>query len=800
MLRFPRTLLAASISAAFVVPQTQAETMSDDSVQELPAIDQCLINEPESENPNQLPVNVEADSLEAINGDKATYRGNVVVVQGKKRMVADNVTLHQQDNVVVAEGNVTFSDGEVKAISDKATNNLNTDFVTLENTNYQFLCEPGRGEAVYVAKTGKAVYEIEDGTITSCPEGDNSWRMVASSIDIDQNEEEATFYNPRFEIVSVPVFYLPYLTVPIGDTRKTGFLYPTVSYGSSDGFEMEVPIYWNLAPNYDLETTFKYMQERGTQLNSTFRHLSDFGNTNLKSEYLADDKKYPEYGDRWGFQWEHNGIYQQNWQFEVDYSKVSDIRYFNDLDSNIGNKEDGQLIQEGKATYRSDSWDASLLARDFQVLTPNNTPYRLLPQLEFNYYAPELMRYLDFDVKSHVSRFDTDDSEAPSATRIHIEPGFTIPIGSTWGSWTTEARLLGTYYQQDLTGVNTTDQKVYNDSGELVDNPNFGLEENVSRVIPEFRTHAGVVLERDTTIFQNYTQTLEPQVQYVYVPEEDQSNIGNYDTTLLQTDYYGLFRSRKYSGVDKIAEANQFSYGASSRFFDSDYKERLNISFGQIFYIDKDTKSSSISEEANKSNYSAWAVEMDFNYDDYLFYHGGVQYDIDTSAMQLANSTLEYRFSGGYIQGNYRYVSKEYLDCTVGQCASEGNGNVNVSDITVDGISQAGLLAGYTINRNWNTSAQYFYDLTTDEALEWLARLNYTSDCWYVGFTYTKQLQNWDPSFSSYPDANPKYENNFSLNFGIIGFGTKIGAGSGLAGVDSAGNSLGYGRPFFLNN
>ncbi|KJY83586.1 LPS biosynthesis protein [Vibrio galatheae] len=791
MLRFPRTLLAASISAAFIVPQTQAETISDDSVQELPIIDQCLINEPEAENPNQLPVNVEADSLEAINGDKATYRGNVVVVQGKKRMLADNVTMHQQDNIVVAEGNVTFSDGEVKTISDKATNNLNTEEVTLENTNYQFLCEPGRGEAVYVAKTGKAVYEIEDGSITSCPEGDNSWRMRASSIDIDQNEEEATFYNPRFEVGNVPIFYLPFLTVPIGDTRKTGFLYPTVSYGSSDGFEMEVPIYWNLAPNYDLETTFKYMQERGTQLNSEFRYLSDLGYSTIKSEYLADDKKYPEYGDRWGFQWQHSGIYQQNWKFEADYSKVSDIRYFSDMDSSIGKQEDGQLIQEGQASYRSENWDASILARDFQVLSSGTTPYRLLPQIEFNYYAPELMRYLDFDVISHISRFDTDGEGQPSATRVHIEPGITIPIGTTWGAWTTEARLLGTYYQQELDGVDTTSTTLSDSSN----NPYYGLEESVSRLIPEFRSHAAIVLERDTVVLDNYTQTLEPQVQYLYVPEKNQNNIGKYDTTLLQTDYYGLFRSRKYSGVDEIAAANQFSYGASTRFFDEDYKERLNISFGQIFYLNKDTKTqSSLDNDTKPSNYSAWAVEMDFNFADYLFYHGGIQYDIDSSELQLGNSTLEYRFGGGYIQGNYRYVTRKYIESTLGDSIGD------LDSITEEGISQAGLLAGYEITRNWNASAQYFYDLTTENSLEWLARLNYTSDCWYIGFTYSNRLRSWNPNFSSYPTATPKYENNFSFNFGIVGFGTTIGAGSGLAGLDSAGNSLGYGRPFFLNN
>ena len=780
MQSFSRTLLAASISTALYVSTTQAETITDSSVQEMPSIDQCLI-EPAAENETQLPAHVESDRLEAINGDKAIYSGDVRVKQGNKTILADNVTLHQQENIVVAEGNVNFSDGQIKSTSDRATNNLTTDEMTLENTDYEFLCEPGRGDAVYIARTGKAVYEIEDGSITSCPIGNNAWRLRASSIDVDQNEEQATFYNPRFEIQSVPVFYLPYLTVPIGDTRKTGFLYPTVSYGSKDGFETEIPVYWNLAPNYDLETTLKYMEKRGTQLNSKFRYLSDLGSGNIKSEYLPDDKKFKDKGDRWGTQWQHTGIFKEAWLFETDYSKVSDNDYFTDISSSsIGKREDGQLLQEGKATYRSQNWNASVLVRDFQVLAPNNQPYRLMPQVEYDYYAPKVMEYLDFDMISHVSLFDTDAKGKPSATRVHVEPGVTIPIGNTWGTWTTEARLLGTYYQQDLHGVDTTIDE-YKD-----------LEESVSRVIPEFRSHAGIVLERGTTIVGNYTQTLEPQVQYLYVPDKDQNNIGLYDTTLLQTDYYGLFRSRKYSGVDRIAAANQVSYGASSRFFDDEYKERLNISFGQIFYIDKETKQKLHTNEPDKdSNYSSWAIEADFNYDDYLFYHGGVQYDVDTSAMQLANSTIEYRFADGYIQTNYRYVTKEYIEDTV---------DFNVGSITKDGISQAGLLGAYQISPKWNASAQYFYDLTTKEELEWLARLNYKSDCWYIGFTYSNQLSGWKGDYINTSNATPVYENNFGVNFGIIGFGTNLGSDSGAIGESSANNSLSYGRPFFLNN
>ncbi len=787
MSRFSRSFLAASISTIFFAPQIHAEDASDNREQKLPAIDQCLVNDPEPDSPYEQPINVEADNLEAINGDKATYSGNVIVLQGKKRIQADSITLHQKENIAVAEGNVSFSDGEVKAVADKAVNNLNNDEMTLENTKYNFLCEQGRGEAAYIAKTGKAVYKIEDGSITSCPEDDNAWRMRASSISIDQEKEQATFYNPRLEVQSIPVFYLPFLTVPIGDTRKTGFLYPTVSYGTRDGFELNIPIYWNLAPNYDLETAFHYMQNRGAQVNSEFRYLTDFGQGKVSSEYLASDALHTDKGARWGIQYEHSGIFNQAWKFEIDYSKVSDVDYFSDLDSDIGNREDGQLIQDGRVTYRSQNWDTSIQVRQFQLLLENQTsanqPYRLMPQVAFNYYSPELMRYLDFDFKSHISRFETDAEGKPSATRIHVEPGIKIPFGNTWGSWTTEARLLGTYYQQDLDGINTADY------GEL--------EEKVSRVIPEFKTKAGIVLERDTVLVNNYTQTLEPQIQYLYVPEQEQDNIALYDTTLLQTDYYGLFRSRKFSSVDRIASANQFTYGASSRFFDDGYKERLNIAFGQIFYLDRDLKDPEDRQATNdiRTNYSAWAVEMDFNYDDYLFYHGGIQYDVDYNTLQLANSTIEYRFNGGFVQTNYRYVTKDYIEDTVGD-------NFNVSNITQDGISQAGILAGYQLSRRWYTSAQYFYDLTTNEAIEWLATLRYTSDCWYMGFSYSNQLKTWGTTslngLAYYED--PIYENNFSFNIGIIGFGTNIGAGSSMTGLDSSSNSLGYGRPFFLNN
>ncbi|CAM2809202.1 LPS assembly protein LptD [Vibrio rarus] len=819
MLNIPRTWLALSITTALWVTNVQAETsvqenslqdqdsvsnvdLSDSQTQatdnptaethsesaaELTALlsaakeqtfdltSQCLAPEDPDKEQSE-PTHVEADSLSGVNGAEATYSGNVEVTQGTKRVNADTVTLYQEQNTIVAKGNVKMTNGQIKTVSEKATTNLDNDVTTLDMANYQLLCQNGRGDAKVIRVSGKQYYELQDGSITSCPEEDDSWRLVSSSIQIDQDAEEATLYNPRFEIQKVPVFYLPWLTVPIGDSRKTGFLYPTVAYGTSDGAELEVPIYWNLAPNYDLETTFKYMSERGLQSDAKFRYLSGWGTGQIDAQYLANDQKYPELGDRWGVGYTHNGIFDRNWKLNIDYAKVSDIYYFRDISSGIGEREDGQLTQQGSVSYRNEHWDTRLLVRDFQLLsTTDNLPYRMLPQLSAHYFYPDLVKNLDFDVISHVTHFDTQDERGvkPSqATRLHIEPGFTIPLNTTWGSWETESRLMGTYYHQDLWGVDLSREDTRH------------LDTNVSRFIPEFRSLGTLYFERNTEILKGYTQTLEPKIQYLYVPYEDQSNIYNYDTTLLQTDYYGLFRARKYSGVDKIAAANQLSYGATTRFYDSNYKERMNLSFGQIYYINSNKTSNT---DTSDSNYSAWAIESDFNFNDYLFYHGGIQYDISDEEVQQADSTIEFRQGAGYIQANYRYVTRNYLDKTVGE-------SINLDTITTDGISQVGLLGGYKINRNWNVNAQYFHDTTEDIMLEALARVTYTSDCWYAGITYTDQLRSW-PGGVGAPSPGPEYEENISFNIGIIGFGTNFGTDYG-----DGGNALGYGRPFYLNN
>ncbi len=765
MLPISRTFLATLISAA-LLPTAFADESSSDSVPEIVPVDQCIAPEKDAPDPAQQTVNVEADSIHTEGQNQAVYQGDVVITQGHKKITADQVTINQGDNSIVADGNVTMNDGQIKSNSNKVKSDLKGERVELHDTQYKLLCQPARGEATYILKDGQSIYTMEDGSLTTCPEGNKSWRVKATDIDIDNDEEEATFYNTRFEILNVPVFYWPYITVPIGDKRKTGFLYPSGGYDTKNGLEINVPIYFNLAPQYDLTTTLNYMQERGVQFDNEFRYLTDgFGRGEVNVEYLHHDDLYSEKGSRWGVNFNHDGIYQRHWKFSVDYSRVSDNDYFEDLDSNIGNREDGQLLQEGEVAYRTDFSDTTLKVRDFQVLG-SSKPYRLMPQLQFEYNRTNVLPHIDIEWNSHISRFETDDKDLPDATRVHLEPGVLVPFYAPWGQLTTEAKLMYTYYDQDLK------------SGQAA---NSDLEENASRTVPEYRISGSLFLDNSQKWLGGYTQTLEPRLQYLYIPKVNQSDIYDaYDTTLLQNDYYGLFRDTQYSSVDYIAAANQLSYGATSRFYDENYKERFNLSLGQIYYINPN---------GSDANLSAWALENEWNISDEWLFKGGVQYDSNVSTLQVANSTIEYKLpGGGYTQLNYRYVDKGYiLDNASGLSESRLN------TYTRDGISQAGFLTGFKVAQRWDVRGSYFYDLTEDQMLEGLVGVTYNDDCWFLGLTFTRHIVNSGSVADIYPEPGADYESKVSLNIGIKG----LGQSAGLDYSDGS-NALSYGRPFAL--
>ncbi|WP_050442516.1 LPS assembly protein LptD [Pantoea ananatis] len=773
------TLLATMIGAA-ISQQAFADDLMSQCMLGVPSYNRPLVNG----DPNQLPVTIHSDSLKGNYPDDAVFTGDVDVQQGNSRMLADEVQLHQRQpegqtvpvRTVDALGNVHYDDNQVILKGPKAWSNLNTKDTNVWNGDYQMVGRQGRGTGDQMKLRGENRYTImENGTFTSCLPGSNSWSVAGSEIIQDRQEEVAEIWNARFKLGSVPVFYSPYLQLPLGDRRRSGFLIPNAKYGSSNGFEFILPYYWNIAPQADATITPHYMSNRGLQLQNEFRYLTQAGAGLVEFDYLASDKQYDndkaargiaqnDSSDRWLFYWRHSGVYDQHWRFNADYTKVSDPFYFNDLTSPYYSSTDGYASQKFSVGYADTNWDATLSTKDFQIFgnTSNSNVYRAFPQLDLNWYQNDVGPF-DTRIYAQAVKFTNVNNDYPETTRLHVEPTINLPLSNGWASLDTEAKFLATHYQQK--DVDYYNNVVLNNSN---NRPVSGqLKDSVNRTLPQFKVDGRMVFDRDMDWAQGYTQTLEPRVQYLYIPYRNQSDIYPYDSTLLQTDYTGLFRDRSYSGLDRIASANQVATGVTTRIYDTDLVERFNVSVGQIYSF---TPSRTGVNQVNKEDDTGsllWAGDSYWKISDRWGVRGGLQYDTRLNNVAQGNTVLEYRRDADrMVQLSYRYSSPEYVASALNDSSLVNN------PIYKNGISQVGTTASWPIHDAWSVVGAYYYDTRNNRPASQLVGLQYSSCCYAIRLGYERKINGWENNDS-------KYDNQISFNIELRGLSSNYGLGTG---------------------
>ena len=128
-----------------------------------------------------------------------------------------------------------------------------------------------------------------------------------------------------------------------------------------------------------------------------FRYLTQAGAGLMELDYLPSDKvfqdEHPTEGDkhRWMYFWQHAGVLDQVWRFNVDYTKVSDPYYFNDFDSKYGSSTDGYATQKFSVGYAIQNFNATVSTKQFQVFnTQTASTYGAEPQLDVNWYQNDV--------------------------------------------------------------------------------------------------------------------------------------------------------------------------------------------------------------------------------------------------------------------------------------------------------------------------------------------------------------------------------------------------------------------------
>ncbi|MDG6895364.1 LPS assembly protein LptD [Volucribacter amazonae] len=736
---------------------------------------QCMLGVPQFRgevvqgNVNDLPVYIEADQAQLNQPTMAKYTGDVQVQQGNRTLLAQSIEIKQTGNeqdpqrfAYIRHG-LDYQDNLINLIGSNADINLNNRDADIQGAKYQLVGRQGRGEAQDISLRER-YRTLKNASFTSCLPNDNAWIIYASEMRQDLQDEVAEMWHARFHVLGVPVFYTPYFQLPIGDRRRSGLLLPDFGISSRDGYFYAQPIYWNIAPNYDVTFTPKYMSHRGWQLNGEFRYLTSLGEGKFAGEYLGDDR-YADYTgenrSRHLFHWSHSSAFLRDWRLNVNYTHVSDKRYFNDFTSDYGSSTDGYADQTARISYYQPQYNFSLSAKQFQIFDEVDIgPYRALPQLDFNYYANNIAKSrLDFRLFSQAVRFDNDSKLMPKAWRFHLEPSLNLPLANNYGSINIETKVYATHYQQTKGSAVNAEE----------------VQRRVNRFIPQIKVDLQTVLASQQTFIANYTQTLEPHIQYLYRPYRDQSNIGSslnsdylgfgYDSTLLQQDYFSLFRDRRYSGLDRIASANQVTLGGTTRFFDENANERFNLSIGQIYYITPSRIDNNPDNSTGSS--SSWALETNWKINSKWSWRASYQYDTSLSQTSLANSSLQYNPQGNnLVQLNYRYASEAFINQNLTQSANRYNQDIN----------QLGVTLGWEVNDNWAIVARYYHDIALNKAVEQYTGVQYNTCCWSAGIGYRRYVTSKDNQ-EYQNDKQVFYDNSVIFNVELRGLGGSHNSG-----------------------
>ena len=269
----------------------------------------------------------------------------------------------------------------------------------------------------------------------------------------------------------------------------------------------------------------------------------------------------------------------------------------------------------------------------------------------------------------------------------------------------------------------------------------------------------------------NTLLTIEPHIQYLYRPYRNQNNIGSqrhsdylglgYDSALLQQDYFSLFRDRRYSGLDRIASANQFTLGGTTRFYDANAEERFNLSLGQIVYLNNSRIDDS-TENSTTGRSSSWALESNWKINDQWNWRASYQYDTRLDHASLANTSLEYNPSGNnLVQLNYRYASKDYIDQNLTSSVNRYNQD----------IQQLGGTVAWELGDKWAVVGRYYQDLALNKPVEQYAGVQYNTCCWSAGVGVRRYLVDKSSKRAYKDEKDTLYDNSINFTIKLTGLG-----------------------------
>ena len=221
--------------------------------------------------------------------------GNVEAFQGTRRLRAQAIRYDQKNGALSIEGPIVLSDGaDTVFLADAAEldpalrDGILTGARLVLNQQLQLAAQQiNRVEGRY-----SQLYKT---AVTSCRVCDDGrpplWQIRAKRVVHDALERQLYFDQAQFRIGTIPVFYLPRLRLPDPTvTRTTGFLVPSVRTTSQLGVGVKVPYFITLGDHRDLTLT-PYLSSSTTTLEYRYRQAFVNGRIQFDGAITRDDER-----------------------------------------------------------------------------------------------------------------------------------------------------------------------------------------------------------------------------------------------------------------------------------------------------------------------------------------------------------------------------------------------------------------------------------------------------------------------------------------------------------------------------
>ena len=533
----------------------------------------------------ELPAFIRAEQItSSAAGNVTDASGDAELRKQGLRITADKLSYNQETDVASATGNVRIAREGVVYSGPFAQIETETGVGFFNNATFavpRYVQGANGVERLDGGGTSKRVDFIDlrravanDTTYSTCRADDMAWQLTASKVRIDIDDDTGIATNAKVRFLGVPILYVPQLSFPLSDKRRSGVLPPLIAISDRSGFEYSQPYYWNIAPNRDATITPTLSTKRGVGVDTEFRYLEPTYKGELRLDWLPSDRVADR--SRWGVVAKQDGTLADfgysNVSYTTNVARVSDDGYWKDFPRSIGDLSQRLLPADFNAAYTSGNLTLSARALKWQTLqdiaSPITPPYDIVPQIKLN-YKRFAERGFDYGVDLEASRFRSGSAPQSLAngSRLVAAPYVSFPI-QTPG-----------YYVLPKLAIKTVR---YNTDLPMADGSNTGTK-NAGFTVPTFSVDAGATFERAASYFgRNYTQTLEPRVFYVRTPFRNQTNLPTFDSTAYEFSFASIFSDNAFAGNDRVSDSHTLTFGGTSRLIDPDSgAERVRFQLAQ---------------------------------------------------------------------------------------------------------------------------------------------------------------------------------------------------------------------------